>query len=195
MRTEPPTLLPVLRSRAQADLLTWLYLHPDHEYGLGDLAGRLGIPASTLHAEVERLVTAGLLTDRYIGRNRLLRANLASRYAPALSELLLLAFGPHVVVAEEFSGIPGAESVIIYGSWAERASGVPGREPGDIDVLVVGKPDREQLYAAADRAQETLGIPVNPVVRSRPAWERADDPLVVAIKTGPHFAVYESDAA
>lgn len=194
MRIEPPALLPVLRSRAQAELLTWLYLHPDLEYGLGELATRLQTPPSTLHAEVERLVTAGLLTDRHIGRNRLLRVNLASRYSAALSELLLLAFGPRTVVGEEFATIPGAEAVIIYGSWAGRAAGVPGREPADIDVLVVGHPEREQLYAAADRAQERLGIPVNPVVRSRAAWDRAEDPLVVAIASGPHVTIGESCA-
>lgn len=189
MRIQPPALLPILRSQHQARLLTWLLLHPTEEYAHGQLAKLLQIAPSTLHQEVERLVRAGLIADRQVGRNRLLRANTSNRLTPALTTLLTMSFGPSVVVGEEFAGVTDADKVIIYGSWAERYSGAEGPEPGDIDVMVIGKPDRDQVYAAADRAQERLGIPVNPTVRTASSWEAAADALVAAIKNSAHITI------
>jgi len=194
MRIDPPALLPILRSQNQARLLTWLLLHPSQEYALGELAKRLAIAPSTLHQEVERLVRAGIVADRQVGRNRLLRANTSSRLVPALTTLMSLSFGPEVVVGEEFAGIEGAEQVIIYGSWAQRFEGAEGPEPGDVDVLVVGAADREQVYDAADRAQERLGLDVNPTLRSVASWEEAGDALVAAIKSSDYIVVASADA-
>lgn len=106
MRSEGPALLPVFRSQHQAELLMWLLLHADQEYGVSDLAERLGVPLSTLHREVVRLDEAGLIVSRTLGRNRLIRANVEHPAATALAQLLEVTFGPRVVIAEEFA-IPG----------------------------------------------------------------------------------------
>lgn len=195
MRSQPPALMPILRSRHQAELLTWLFLHPGEEYTLGEMSVRLAVSPSTLHAEVERLTTAGFVDDRYVGRTRLLRANTTSRLAAPLTELLTLSFGPHVVVAEEFNAVPGVKQVVLYGSWAARYEGVVGKEPADVDVMVIGKPDREDIYAAADRCQQRLGLEVNPTIRSAKAWREAADALVVTVKDGPHLLVVEHEGA
>lgn len=190
MRSEGPALLPVFRSQHQAELLMWLLLHPDQEYGISDLASRLGVPLSTLHREVVRLDEAGLITSRPLGRNRLVRASTDHPASAALTRLLEVTFGPKAVVAEEFA-IPGVERVVIFGSWAARYAGEVGPPPKDIDVLVVGKLDRADLYEAADRAQARLGIEVNPVVRSPKQWTSATDALVAQIKTTPFLELFE----
>jgi len=185
MRSEAPPLLPVFRSRHQADLLTVLFLLPDQDHTATELAARVGVPLTTAHRELQRLEEAGLLVGRPVGRSRLLRANTAHRAFGPLAQLLLVSFGPHVVVAEEFASIPRATAVIIYGSWAARYDGIAGPPPGDIDVLVVGAPDRGDVYAAAERAEARLGIPINPVVRSMARWQSGDDPLVQSIRAQP----------
>jgi hypothetical protein len=185
MRSDAPPLLPVFRSRHQADLLTVLFLHPDRDHTVTDLAHRLAIPLTTAHRELARLEEAGLLVGRAVGRSRLLRANTGHRAFTPLAQLLLVTFGPHVVIAEEFTDLPRASTVLIYGSWAARYQGIPGPAPGDVDVLVVGSPDRAQVYAAAERAEARLGIPVNPTVRATARWHAGDDPLVAAIHANP----------
>jgi len=187
MRRDGPALLPVFRSQHQAELLMWLMLHPGQEFGVSNLAKRLGVPLTTLHREVVRLDEAGLITSRTLGRNRLVRANTSHPAAPALTQLLEVTFGPKAVVAEEFA-IPEAEQVLIFGSWAARYSGEVGPPPHDIDVLVIGKVDRADLYDAADRAQARLGLQVNPAVRTSQQWEDSADPLVVQIRAS-HFTV------
>ena len=75
MRSDGPALIPVFRSQHQAELLMWLLLHPEQEFGVTEMAARLGVPLSTLHREVIRLDEAGLLRSRTQGWNRLIRAN------------------------------------------------------------------------------------------------------------------------
>lgn len=80
---------------------------------------------------------------------------------------------------------------MIFGSWAARYAGQPGPAPHDLDVLVVGQPTRESVYDAADRAQQRVGMPVNPMIRTVDAWRATEDPLVKQIKASPFVTVLE----
>jgi DNA-binding transcriptional ArsR family regulator len=193
MRSSAPALLPIFRSRLQADILAALLLNPDDEYSMTELAKRFKAPLSTVHGEVKRLTDAGLLQRREVGRSALVRADSGNRVTRPLTELLLLSWGPAQVVAEEFSGLEGAQQVLIFGSWAARYHQHPGKPPHDLDVLVVGQPSREDVYDAADRAQQRLGMPVNPVIRSVAAWGLASDPLVRQIQASPLVTVLAPD--
>ncbi|MGH3358898.1 MAG: MarR family transcriptional regulator [Nocardioidaceae bacterium] len=197
MRSEAPALAPIFRSRHQADLLAWLLLHPGQEFTVTELAGRLGVPLTTLHRETQRLIESGLLTGRSVGRSRLLAANMDNRAAEPLARLLEVTVGPRVVVEDEFAELDGAGRVMIFGSWAARYHGAAGLPPGDIDVLVVGTPDRGEVYAASDRAQERLGIQVNPVVRTAEQWTSGSDALSEEIQSSPVVVVRDDaqDAA
>src|SRR5450830_1462337 len=188
MRSEAPALLPIFRSQHQAAMLAWLLLHPDHEYTLTELAKRLEVPLTTLQRETQRLVEAGILQDRTLGRARLVRANVAHPVAAPLTQVLQVTFGPQTVIGEEFD-VVGADGVVIYGSWAERYHGAPGLPPNDVDVLVVGVVDRAEVYDAADRAQKRLGMQVNPVIRTPQQWAEDADSLVVQIKASPTLDV------
>ncbi len=191
MRSKAPPLLPIFRSRHQADLLAMLLLHPDDEFTVTDLSRRLRVPASTLHPEAARLVSAGLLDARDVGHSRLLRAGTRSRLVAPLTDLVALAFGPRAVVEEEFGELDGIDTVLIYGSWAARYAGEPGPPPADIDVMVVGHPDRDAVYAAADRAERRIAYRVEPVIASPERWKQAADPLVQQIRSTPYTVVID----
>jgi DNA-binding transcriptional ArsR family regulator len=195
MRSAAPALLPVFRSRLQADILAALLLSPEREYSLTDLARRFGAPLSTVHYEVKRLTEAGLLRRRSAGRSTMVQANPGNRLVGPLTELLFLSWGPMQVVADEFAELDGAERVLIFGSWAARYLQSPGPPPHDLDVLVVGKPSRESVYDAADRAQQRLAMPVNPVIRTPDAWRSATDPLIQQIRSGPLVPILVPDDA
>jgi AraC-like DNA-binding protein len=184
MRSDAPTLLPILRSRHLAEILTLILLHPDVEYTLSDLAAKLSLPLTTVQREVTRLARSQLIRERRVGRSRLVSANPASRYARPLAELVTLAFGPQFVVEEEFHPLDAA-AVAIYGSWAARYAGIAGHPPNDVDVLVIGDVPRRDMYEAAERAEQRLGLPVNPSLCSQARWFAASDPLIQQIRTAP----------
>jgi DNA-binding transcriptional ArsR family regulator len=122
-----PSLLPILRSQQQGEILALLLGDPDLELSLTEISERTGAPGSSVFREIERAEQAGLLTTRRVGHTRLVRASTA---------------------------------------WAARHAGQPGQRPvGDIDVLVLGEPDRDQLYEALSAAEQQLGRPVEATIR------------------------------
>ena len=167
-----------------AEMLTLLLLHPDAEYTLSEVAGKLGLPLTTVQREANRFSDAGLIRERHVGRSRLASANPASRYTRQLTELVSLALGPMFVIGEEFQAL-NAIAVAIYGSWAARYEGTAGHAPNDVDVLVIGDAPRRGMYEAAEQAEQRLGLPVNPVVCSLHRWFAAADPLIQQIRTAP----------
>lgn len=183
--------MPIFRSRHQADLLTWLLLHPDQEYTVTDLAKRLHVPLTTLHREAQRLADVDLIRSRSLGRSRLLQANPAHRATPALTHLLEVTFGPQIVIEDEFADVTDIERVLIYGSWAARYHGAIGAPPADVDVLVIGHPDRADVYEAADSAQDRLGMQVNPVIRAPHQWQQSVDALVEQVQSSPTVTVID----
>jgi hypothetical protein len=93
MRSVAPALLPVFRSRLQADILAATLLNPDREYGLTELARRFNAPLTTVHGEAQRLIRAGLVVRRRAGRSTMLRANTRIRLVEPLAALLFLSWG------------------------------------------------------------------------------------------------------
>jgi predicted nucleotidyltransferase len=170
----PPPLLPLLRSRLQAEVLTLVLLTPDREWTLTELASRVRSSVSSVQREVVRAEQAGVMTSRRVGNTRLVKAAASPLTAP-LTELLLRSFGPRQVLAEELSGVPGIESAYLFGSWAARYAGQEGRPPADLDVLVIGAPDRDALDDAAQRAGARLAREVNVTIRSADWWRSGDD--------------------
>lgn len=177
-------LAPVLRSETQARLLAAVLLHPDREASIADLARETGSDPGNLHSEVERLVHAGILTDRRAGRTRLLRAGDSALVAP-LSNLLLLGYGPKTAVEDALNGIPGIEQAFIGGSWAGRYNGEPGTFPHDVDVIVIGKPNRDDTTEAVVEALRAIGHDSQVVFRSPTAWREAKDAFTRTAKDGP----------
>jgi hypothetical protein len=131
--------------------------------------------------EATRLSGSGLIQERRVGRSRLVSANPASRYTRPLTELVSLAFGPQFVISEECSALD-AIAVAIYGSWAARYEGTTGPAPNDVDVLVIGDMPRRDMYEAAERGKQRLGLPVNPVLCSRHRWLAAADPFIQQVR-------------
>ncbi|MCL2092403.1 MAG: hypothetical protein FWH11_14580 [Micrococcales bacterium] len=128
---------------------------------------------------------AQVLTDERVGRTRLVRANPEYRLMEPLAQILAATFGPEPVMARLLSGIPGIEEAFLYGSWAARFTGVTGRAPGDVDVLVIGTPDRAALNEAVAAAERELDLPVQITRVSSAAWEQADDPFVRTAQAKP----------
>lgn len=173
-----PPIMPIFRSQVQGELLAATLLAGDAEFSLTELARRIGAALSTVHREATRLETAGVLTSRRVGNVRFLRANPNSPAYGPLRELVERYFGVPVVITEEFADVDNIDELYIFGSWAARAQGLPGPEPNDIDVLVIGQPDRDATYESALRVERRVGKPVNVTIRTPEAWARKADGFV-----------------
>lgn len=185
MRPKAPATLPIIRSRLVGDLLGLLATHTDRWWTIAELVSHTGGAYATVTREVRRLEDAGIVEIDEVGRSKRLRLDAGNPLYGPLATLMVRAFGPAVVVSEEFDRVPGVERVAIFGSWAARYEGEPGTSPNDVDVLVLGNPDRDRVHAAARRAEQRIGLPVNTTVRPVEDWEHADDAFARAVKGSP----------
>jgi predicted nucleotidyltransferase len=183
-------LLPLLRTPVLGELLAWIYLHPDEQWSATDLARRLRVSQSTVSREADRLVASDLVVEQRRGNMRLLQANMRGPLARPLTELLLLTYGPKAVLAEVLVGVRGVDEAYIYGSWAARYAGEVGPVPNDIDVLIVGDADDDDLFDAANAAESRLGREVN-VRRVAPkTWHgNRADPFLTSVRSRPLVAI------
>jgi predicted nucleotidyltransferase len=174
MENNPSWLLPLLRSRVTGALLALLYLHPDRDYSLTEAGKAIGASPKVMSTEADRLVTAGLVRETRRGRARLLRAETTGPVSRPLTDLLAVTYGPLPVLSDLLSGVDGIRTAYIYGSWAARYLGEPGPVPHDVDVLVIGGTDQDDLYEIARVAEVRLGREVNISVVSPQYWEAPD---------------------
>jgi len=187
-------LLPLLRSRPQAEVLTLILLNPGQEWSLTSLASHTGTSVSWVQREITRAEQAGVVSSRRLGSVRLVRAA-DSPLTDPLTELLLRSFGPRQVLAEELQDVEGIERAYLFGSWAARYAGEAGRPPADLDVLVIGAPDRDELDDAAQRAERRLAREVNVTIRSPTWWREGTDGFHTDVTRRPLVPVFGAEEA
>ena len=184
MKQMVPALAPLLRSNTQGDLLAALLLDESREWSLADLQRQVKANASVVHREIDRLVSGGVAQDRRVGRTRLVRADPDYELWAPLAQIVLRTYGPKALLSRLLSQEPSIEAAYIYGSWAARYEGEIGLPPQDVDVLVVGDPDRTTLQMIESRAQESIRKEVN-ITRAQSGWQTAEDPFFATLRERP----------
>ena len=185
MKTASPVLLPLLRSEAQGEIIARIMLDPDIESSVSEIAQGAGVSAATAGREVEKLLRAGLVTERRVGTARLVKADQTNPAFRPLADLLAVTYGPVVIIERLLSGLSGIEHAFVYGSYAARRAGEKGDSPRDIDVLVVGTVSRDQLFDIAEEAERSVRREVNIRRISPAAWADDSDPFVRTVKSRP----------
>ena len=184
MKTSAPSLLPILRSDLQGEVMALLFSHPEQQYTVSQIADATRASLPTVSREVNRLNQSGLVTVQNVGKARMVQAKVDNPVGQAMRQLILVTYGPVPVLRDTLQGISNIEGAAIYGSWASRRSGVAGHVPNDIDVLVVGSPSRQKLYEAIDDAEQKLGYEVNVKRLSHEAWN-SQDGFVQTVRSRP----------
>jgi predicted nucleotidyltransferase len=189
MKVKAPSLAPILRSDTQGRVLARLFADPTKAYSLSELVRWAASSMPTVQREMQRAAAATIVTSEKVGPTRLVRANTENPLFDPLRKILLATYGPPAVVASDFKDVERVHAVLIFGSWAARYLGESGRAPNDVDVLVIGRPDRDSVDAAAERAEKALGIPVQATVRSLPQWNAGREAFLQQVKSRPFVVV------
>lgn len=176
----PVALLPLFRSEVQYRLVGELFTAPAHEFSVGELADRIGASHATVSREVSRLEDAGLLRSRGDARRRLVAAATDTTVFQPLRDLMARVYGVPAIVRDEFGGLDAR--ILIFGSWAARWNGKPGRVPNDVDVLAIGDASPTDAWEAASRASARIGMEANVVVRNDEEWENDPNGLACEVR-------------
>jgi predicted nucleotidyltransferase len=196
MKVPAPTLAPILRSAAQGRILARVLNDPESSYSLSDLVSWSNTSMPTVQREIGRAEEAGIVVTEKVGPTRLVRANVDHPLHDAVRRVVLATYGPPAVIADVFGYLDGADAVLLFGSWAARYLGQRGPAPNDIDVLVVGTPDRDAVDDRAAEAERRIGLPVQATVRDRTQWDSNEESFLQEVRSRPLVPVLvdEDDA-
>jgi DNA-binding transcriptional ArsR family regulator len=190
-RRPAPSLLPILRSQQQGEILALLLGDPELELSLTEIAERTRTPHPSVYREIQRAEQAGIVKTRRLGNLRLATANTDSPYYQGLSDVLTRAFGVPAVLTEALRPVGGIDEAYIYGSWAARHAGEAGQRPvRDIDVLILGEPDRDQLFGVLGAAENRLGRSVEATIREANWLVSGTGPFHEALTSRPLLRLF-----
>ena len=96
-----------------------------------------------------------------------------------------MTFGPAAVLRHALADVAGIERAFIYGSWAARYAQRSGPVPADIDLLVIGAPDRWELDDAVAGAESVIRREVNVRRITEDAWNEDDSSFKRTVLSRP----------
>lgn len=182
------------RSRTRQRILALLFDRPERRTHLRGISRALGVSAGTTARELERLVDAGLVTRSTEGRQVYFQAAADSPLFDAVRTIVRRTVAAPDTLRRHLAGLRGVERAYIYGSYAR------GEETAasDIDLMIVGHPDVDELTDRVGAAEGELGRTVNPTILTED--ELADrrkhrDRFIASVEGGATLPVIEPSHA
>ena len=151
----------VLFGTYRRNILSLLFVHPGESYYVREIARLTRTPAGSLHRELKTLADAGLLVRTTLGNQVRYQANRDCPIYEDLAAIFRKTTGLADVLRDALSPLSKRiRLAFVFGSVA-----VGTERPGsDVDVMVVGKADFDDVVVALGRTRERLRREVNPVV-------------------------------
>lgn len=170
-------------------VLGLLLLHPDTSYHVRELARLTGTSAGTLHKELTKLTTGGILRRQEVGNQVRYSADRDCPVFEELASILRKTTGLVDVLAVALSRVEKDIALaFVFGSAArgEQQSG------SDVDVMLVGKLGFADAVQVLHPVQATLQREINPVVYTLKEFHRraaSDDSFIREVLSRPKLFV------
>ena len=146
-----------------------LLLNPDASFHVRELARLTGTSAGTLHKELTKLTTGGILQRKQIGNQVHYSANLNCPIFDELASILRKTSGLADVLAKALIGLENKiEFAFVFGSVARGDQ----QTHSDIDVMLIGSLNFSDAVQALHASQAVLQREINPVVYSQNEFNR-----------------------
>lgn len=171
----------LLSSRVRARILTALFLSPGIERNAWELAQSLGENYSAVWKEMNRLEGIGILVSEPKGNAKAYRVDQTCPIEPELRSIVMKTEGVGRLLKSKLSTLKDVKKAFIYGS---VASGKADRY-SDIDLMVIGEINLEELSSLVSEAEKELNRPINYVIFSEREWKEKlanDEPFAVNVQ-------------
>jgi len=152
-----------LFGQTRAAVLSVLYGHVGESYYLRQLARLTDTALGPVQREMRQLAAAGLVIKKTVGAQTLYSANIRSPVFREIKGLVTKTVGMHDVLAEALRPLEDQINVaFVYGSVARSRE----TEQSDVDLMVVGKVDFDEVVERLGDAEKVLHREINPTVYS-----------------------------
>ena len=169
MRAKSPGLANLLFGKARGAILALLYGKPDESFYSRQITRQLkDVSVGTLQRELETLTQLGLIERSTVGQQVFYRANHNHPVYPELRTLVTKTLGAFYVLISALAPLVERIRVaFVYGSMARGEE----KAGSDIDLLIVGKVETEDVIAHMVNVETSLGRAINPTVYSVPEFK------------------------
>ncbi len=175
-------------SLLRREILGALFARRGVEVHPRELARQLGRSPQPVGRELDRLEAAGILVSGRIGRARRYRVDVASPIASEVRALVVKTIGVEAQLRSALADLPGVEEAFIYGSYARGSD----RPTSDVDVMIVGRPDRRALSERLVGLEQELGRDISLTTYAHDEFEAlraGGDTFLADVLAGPRIAL------
>lgn len=182
------------RSKVRQRMLALLVESPDQRLHLRGLSRAAGTSAGTAARELARLEEAGIVRRTRDGNQVYFQARPDQPLFEPIREIVRQTIGAPTTIRRNLTGLAGVERAVIFGSYAHGSL----KADSDVDLLIIGTPDRDELTERLEIAGREITRPINEVVmtaRELEARRARGDRFIESIDSQPSIAVVDPDQA
>ncbi len=188
------SLSSALFSNVQQRVLALIFAHPERSFYTSEIVRNVHSGTGAVERELARLEQSGLVSVERIGNQKHFRANRDSPIFGELQSIVLKTAGLAEPLRQSLA--PYADRIkfaFVHGSVAKGTD----TARSDIDLMVIGDDlNYSDLYAALQKAEHTLGRPVNPTFLTPKDWLRkvsTKDSVIAKISSQPKLFILGSE--
>lgn len=178
------------RSKICQRILALIMDAPDRRMHLRGIARAVGTSAGTAARELGRLEGAGLVGRTREGNQVYFETRPDQPIFGQIRDIVRQVAGAPIILRRHLADLPGVERAVIFGSCAHGSLS----SDSDVDLLIIGNPDRDQLTERLEEAGLEISRDVNEVVMTQSELEERrfrHDGLIESIESQPTVVVIE----
>jgi len=156
----------LITSKTRIRILMRLFLNPEGNAYLRELAEEFAVSPSQVKEELSQLSEAGLLASEKQGRQIHYRANTRHPLFPELHSMVHKALGMDRIVDSVIERLGRLEIAFLLDDYAE------GKDTGIIDLGLVGDIDQNNLIDLVGKTERYIGRKIRTLVLSPEEYER-----------------------
>src|SRR3989338_4794762 len=151
-------MLPYLvTSKLRRRLLVHYFTHPEEKYYVREIAVLLGLDPGNLSKEFKRLALDGLFQEERKGKIKFYHLNMGHPLYKELKQIIFKTEGVEGRLKALVNEFPEIKTAFIYGSYAKGQE----RAASDIDLMIVGIPERKRLTLRIRELEDELQREIN----------------------------------
>lgn len=148
----------LITSKTRVKILMRLFLNPDRNAYLRELADEFNISTSLVSEELKQLKKAGFLESEKNGRQLHFQANQQHPLFFELNSMVKKALGMDRIIDSIVERLGNLDSAYLVGDYAE------GKDTGIIDLVLVGDIDQTNLADLVTKTEKYIGRKIRTLV-------------------------------
>jgi predicted nucleotidyltransferase len=157
MTTSPLYFPNLANSTLKKKLLGYYFTNSEAKHYVRELAAYLNVDPTNLSRELRRLEKEGIFVSEKRGLQKYFSINKHYALYDEFKSTVFKTVGVQGTLREMLNGFSDIELAFIYGSYAKNEEGMSS----DIDLVIVGNPDRKRLTSEINMLESKLEREIN----------------------------------